>query len=118
MYIRRGAARRHEGLFQVDIVIPAKAGIQFSHAVDVRAFGLHDNPQGTPKASGVCHLSYLKGDLLECSCLLTRPRCDQGAPRLKFTVTCVSTSTGSPFSNVGRYLHCWTASQAARIKSG
>ena len=36
----------------------------------------------------------------------------------KFTSTCVSTSTGAPFNNVGRYSHWRTASSAAGESMG
>src|SRR5574337_251282 len=39
-------------------------------------------------------------------------------PRVKLTSTVVTTSTGTPFSMVGLYRHCLTASSAAWISSG
>ena len=39
-------------------------------------------------------------------------------PKVNETVIVVSTSTGSPFSKVGRYLHCFTASSAAGTNIG
>src|SRR2546422_6744895 len=38
--------------------------------------------------------------------------------RVKFTVICVSTSTGSPFKIYGLYRHCLTASIAAGASMG
>jgi len=55
----------------------------------------HDNPQGLLPLPPL-----LRGNWVLSS------NYAQGAPRLKFTVTCVTTSTGCPFSSVGRYLHC------------
>jgi hypothetical protein len=46
------------------------------------------------------------------SCLLSHP------PKLNTTTIVVSTSTGSPFSMVGRYRHSRTASIAALISNG
>ena len=37
---------------------------------------------------------------------------------VKFTSICVTTSTGSPFSSVGWYTHCFTASMADGTSSG
>jgi hypothetical protein len=47
-----------------------------------------------------------------CSCLASHP------PKLNTTSIVVSTSTGSPFSMVGRYRHSRTASIAALISNG
>ena len=38
--------------------------------------------------------------------------------RVKFTSTCVATSTGSPFNKVVEYSHCWTAGTAAPTNKG
>src|SRR5579863_10748690 len=64
----------------------------------------------------------------ECKCTLRRagfkvsvcPCCHFILPysyppeRVKFTVICVSTSTGSPLRIYGLYFHCFTASMADR----
>jgi len=52
------------------------------------------------------------------NCEFTKWKLLQCSLSVKFTSTCVSTSTAFPFSMYGRYLHCLTASMAAGASTG
>src|SRR5438270_2025559 len=67
---------------------------------------------------------HREGGMGEVACLGLLPPLNQTRRRVyppdsvKFTWTCVSTATGSPFSMYGLYRHCFTASIAAGASIG